>query len=302
MRGSPKRQAKSLIAMLKKYGKSKHRAKAEARRHTEPGKKFSHSLGIHSVGTARNYQSVYVRLLEYVRQAHDIRDICDVTSAHVEEWLMKNIERNIAYDTLQTYCSALEKIPTALETIGIERESDVWSRVIQECRDAGKKVLANERKSRAYQYPHQIVEHLEGNHQVAGALQLKCGCRISEISELKIGRNLVNQNMLRLTNTKGGLVREVPVPPDLYQELLRVVNEHGIFKIDRKKYATDLKKSALKVEGKFHGSHGLRWNFVRNEMFRLEMEEGMTFESAKAHASSSIGHVRPCITNLYLLS
>ncbi len=299
MRGSPKRQAKSIVAMLKKIGQSKHRAKATARAVNESGSKVSHRLGIFSHSTAKNYQATYARFFTWARESYGITDAIQLTSEHAREWLTMNIERNLSYDTLQSYASAMEKLPVAFKTMGIDHDSN-WSRVIQECRDVGKQALSNDRKSRAFKQPFRIVEQLTGMSRIAADLQLRCGCRIGEITELKMGRNIVGNNQLVLTNTKGGLVRTVTVPAQLYDQLNSVINEHGVFRIDQKSYALKLKHVAKQLGERWSGTHSLRWNYARNEMFRLEIEQGLSFKDSRHVVSRTLGHRRPEITEWYL--
>jgi integrase len=193
----------------------------------------------------------------------------------------------------------MEKLPVAFKTMGIDHDSN-WSRVIQECRDVGKQALSNDRKSRAFKQPFRIVEQLTGMYRIAAELQLRCGCRIGEITELKIGRNIVGNNKLVLTNTKGGLVRSVTVPDQLYNQLNNVINEHGVFRIDRKSYALELKHVAKQFGERWSGTHSLRWNYARNEMFRLEIEQGLSFKDSRRVVSRTLGHRRPEITEWYL--
>lgn len=299
MRGSPKRQAKSIVAMLKKIGKSKHRAKRDAKSLNEAGSKVSHHLGIFSHNTAKNYQATYTRFFEWARESHGINDASMIKAEHAGEWLTLNIERNLSYDTLQSYASALEKLPSAFTTMNIDRDPN-WSDAVQRCREIGKRILPNERQSRAFKQPFRIVERLSGKFRIAAELQLRCGCRVGEITELKIGRNIIERNELTLTNTKGGLIRTVEMPTKLYDQLIKVVNEEGQFRIDRKSYAAELKCAAERLGERWSGTHSLRWNYARNEMFRLEMQENVPFEKARYIVSRSLGHRRPEISEWYL--
>jgi integrase len=285
--------------MLKRIGESKHQAKARAKAFSSAGLNSRKGLGIFSHNTAKNYQATYVRFFTWARELYGITDATQLTSEHAREWLTMNIERNLSYDTLQSYASALEKLPVAFETMNIDHDSN-WSSVVQECRDVGKQALSNERKSRAFKEPFRIVEQLTGRYRIAADLQLRCGCRIGEITELKIGRNIVGNNQLVLTNTKGGLVRTVTVPAQLYNQLNNVINEHGVFRIDQKSYALELKHVAKQLGERWSGTHSLRWNYARNEMFRLEMQKNMSFDQARYAVSRSMGHRRPEITEWYL--
>ncbi|MCB2215698.1 MAG: site-specific integrase [Desulfobulbaceae bacterium] len=303
MRGSPQRQARSIVAILKQIGESKHRAKAKARAAAQPGSKINHRLGIYSFSTARNYQATYARFLSWARETHGITDACRITSEHAREWLQLNIERNLAYDTIQSYAAALEKLPSALQSalqsMGIERDPN-WSRVIQQCRRLGRQAAPMVRTSRAFKQPFAVVEQLTGQHRVAAELQLHCGCRVGEITELKPGRNFREPNTLRLTNTKGGLVRIVAVPEETYKELLQYLDQNGVFRIDRKSYAADLKQAASQLGEQWSGTHALRWNYARNRMFELEMGGQKTFKTARHVVSHELGHKRPEITQWYL--
>jgi integrase len=299
MRGSPQRQARSIVALLKQIGESKHLAKARARADAQPGSKINHLLGIFSFNTARNYQATYERFLSWARETHGINDACRITSDHVREWLELNIERALAYDTIQSYAAALEKLPSALQSMGIERDP-AWSRVIQQCRRLGRQAAPSGRTSRAFKRPFAVVEQLTGPHRVAAEIQLHCGCRVGEITELKVGRNVREPNQLRLTNTKGGLVRAVTVPEETYNRLLQYLDQNGVFRIDRKSYAADLKKAAVQLGEQWSGTHALRWNYARNRMFELEMGGQKTFKTARHVVSHELGHKRPEITQWYL--
>ncbi|MCB2216967.1 MAG: site-specific integrase [Desulfobulbaceae bacterium] len=299
MRGSPQRQARSIVALLKQIGESKHRAKAKARAAAEPGMKVNHRLGIFSFNTARNYQSTYARFLSWARETHGITDACRITSDHVREWLEMNIERRLAYDTIQSYAAALEKLPSALQSMGIKRNTN-WSRVIQQCRRLGRQAAPSVRTSRAFKRPLAVVEQLTGPHRVASELQLHCGCRVGEITELKPVRNVREPNVLRLTNTKGGLVRTVAVPEETFKKLLHYLDQNGVFRIDRKSYAADLKQAAVQLGEQWSGTHALRWNYARNRMFELEMGGQKTFKTARHVVSHELGHKRPEITQWYL--
>ena len=298
MRGSPKRQAKALVAMLKQYGKSKHEAK---RKQVTNGRKtnVNQRTGIFSYNTAMQYQSVYCRFLTWACVTHGITDAVKITPVILEEWLLENVSRNITYNTLQTDIAAMEKMPKALESVGIKPDP-AWRNVIADCRVFGKKTLVREHRSRALRQPYRVVQQLHGMSRIAAELQLKCGCRISEISELKLGRNILEKNRLTLTNTKGGLVRTVEVPINLYERLMVVVHEKGEFKIDRRAYAMELKRAAKQHGERWTGTHALRWNYARNKMFELEVREGLSFDEARYVVSRTLGHRRPEISEWYL--
>ena len=68
---------------------------------------------------------------------------------------------------------------------------------------------------------------------------------------------------------------------------------------DERAYRKDLQRAANLRGQKYHGSHGLRWNFAR-ERFHNLMENGYTYEQALAQVSRELGHERADITKHYL--
>jgi len=68
---------------------------------------------------------------------------------------------------------------------------------------------------------------------------------------------------------------------------------------DERAYRKDLQRAANLTGQKYHGSHGLRWNFAQ-ERFHNLMENGYTYEQALAQVSKERGHERADITKHYL--
>ena len=61
----------------------------------------------------------------------------------------------------------------------------------------------------------------------------------------------------------------------------------------------DLQEAANLTGQKYHGSHGLRWNFAQ-ERFHDLMEKGYTYRRVLAEVSKELGCERANITKCYL--
>lgn len=101
-----------------------------------------------------------------------------------------------------------------------------------------------------------------------------------------------------MTNTKGGKVRVIELPTVLYQKVSEIVQREGVFGFDYRSYLSDLKAAALETEQPYQASHGLRWNYSQNAV-RTIQEQGLGYDEALQQVSTSLGHVRPEITEHY---
>jgi len=157
------------------------------------------------------------------------------------------------------------------------------------------------------------------------------GCRIDEAVTLRDSdlRKALKENNLHLSNTKGGVPRDVPLTDrakKIFEEVLeetkrggyaltpqRYVEEHKIhsFKKSVQNFIynhreeiqdEDRSDSAHNVEKDSKGSltcHGLRHSFGREQYFELK-EAGFSSDLAKEQVSEMLGHHRKEITKVYL--
>jgi integrase len=119
-----------------------------------------------------------------------------------------------------------------------------------------------------------------------------------EVTVLK-DENLLGNNQLKLTNCKGGKVRVIELPPELYQKVNEIVQREGVFSFLYRTYMSDLKTAALETNQQFQGSHGLRWCYSQRA-FKEAQENGASYEDALKQVSTSLGHCRKTITLHYL--
>jgi integrase len=234
---------------------------------------------------------------------YGVRDPAKVKRWHVEEFLQRKINADVKLRTFKGYAAAFSKLEIALNNV--RKYPLYYSETIDRLREKAKESLDGTSTSRGYKNPEALIAELKiPKYKLAAELQLYCGARISEISELQPGRNLIgvkgNVGKIRLTNTKGGRVRIVEVPADLYRRVEKIASKNGKFEFVRGNYAASLKRASTSAGENWHGSHGLRWNFVQNS-FRAHQENGgKSFEEALQEVALEIGHTRPEITLHYL--
>ncbi len=297
MRGTPRNQAGQIFRPLNRIGQSRHRDKKAARADGLRGShQISQATGIYSYRTLTEYRKHTATFLQWCREKHQIKDAAKVQPEHVREWLRLKMAEGVRFKTWQTYAAALNKATVGLQTI-YDRDPG-WTAVTYEERKLARQTLDSEVKPRAYHDAGAVVDRLSGNHRTAAQLQYLAGARVKEITRLTAD-NLADGSWIKLTNTKGGRVRKVMVPPDVYRKIAREIREKGEFAVDYKDYLTELKMAALETGQPYTGSHGLRWNFAQETVRRLQMD-GRSYDEALKLTAEMMGHNRSDITEHYL--
>lgn len=320
MKGSPKYLARQLMRTVRaknikdKSGRSvavisRHEMKVKVRKtleaqeiSTTPANIAKH-MPVYSLRTEATYRDAWERFFSFLRMEYGVRDPAKVKRWHVEEFLQRKINADVKLRTFKGYAAAFSKLEIALNNV--RKYPLYYSKTIDRLREQAKGSLDGSSMSRGYKNPEALIAELKiPEYKIAAELQLYGGARIAEISELKPGRNLVgvkgDVGKIRLTNTKGGRVRIVEVPADLYRQVEKIASENGKFEFVRGNYAASLKRASKRAGESWHGSHGLRWNFVQNS-FRAHQETGgKNFEEALQAVALEIGHTRPEITLHYL--
>ena len=308
MRGSCRKQSRAILAPLKAIGESRHQAKRAAR---EDGAKTPHEIGrrmrIHSYRTYSAYRSQIEQFLRYVREEHGVKDAFKVMPEHATDWLQSKIASGVKLRTLRTYISALEKFdvgrrhylhemkPKQREKLENFRRG--WSAGLDEMRALGKEQLDTYVEPRAYNDVSAVISNLDGDFRLVARLQAEAGARLREVTRLT-GKNIPEPGVLRLTHTKGGRIREVPIPEDLWTELDRRLAVSPV-DVHPKAYTRALENAVASAGERWHGSHGLRYTFARNKVEELTAA-GVDYDRTLAKVSQLLGHSRASITEYYL--
>ena len=111
---------------------------------------------------------------------------------------------------------------------------------------------------------------------------------------------------------KGGLIREVRIPPELARQLEsqrldapRAVTDRGIHYQQHyalaggQRWSNAFSAAAKRVLGWSEGAHGLRHSYAQERLRELQ-RQGLRWEYALETVSQEMGHFRPQITEVYL--
>lgn len=305
MHGSIVNQVHRVFDCIKAFGQSKHEAKQEAREHIEQNTwhNVGKQLEVYSYKTADNYRDIWKDALSYAKENYKIRDIEKLTGEYIKAFLEAKIADGVKYGTFQVYAAALEKLEVALNRysqINNRNNAYNFSMAIAEIRQEAKETLEKTNPTRAYEDPKALIEAIKNDtYKTIAQAQYRGGFRISEINNIT-ARNLLGNNTYLVTNSKGGLRREVELPKKVYEDLKTLVaNTGGKFVFDPIKYRETLKQAAIDSNQAYTGSHGLRWSYAQKK-YREFRGNGYGYEQTLLAVSKLLGHHRGDITKHYL--
>lgn len=303
LRGSPRSQVSQILEPINMIGKKRHEAKERIRKEHAPRTPSFHDLnkhlGIYSYATYDTYRKVLTDFLTYVREMHDIRSAMSIRDEHVRRYLERKISPGlgrpgIKKSTLKGYCAALEKLQMSLNTY-YGGKAD-WTPILD---DVKRTVEGTLPKPRAFERPVEIVAAIDDPLcQTLAQIQLFAGARVKEANRLK-PKNLLGDNRVLLTHTKGGRRRIVALPPEIYAKVDAEILRNGVFRVDYKPYTEQLFDACQKVGVEWNGTHGLRWNYAQMA-FDSALAQGLPEQSALLRVAEDLGHSRESITRHYL--
>lgn len=304
MRGSVYFQSAELIKCLYVEG-------AKKIERIDPNHQHYKSIG--SVLTAKSYRDVWNNLFLYLREHWNIKDAEKITSEHVAAYMSYKSEYHVSRQYLQKINAAMRALEIALKRFtlnihGVERNYDFSIRqvILNEYRDLH--LVADNYHNRAYENPVNLIYGLsEPLHRLAAFIEYEGGARLEGCALIKreqlcgYRRDPITGVVMGIIHTreKGGKEGPVQILTPTYEWLKEHIIEYGRFKIDRQKYAADIRKTCELLEIKANGSHGLRWNFAKRRMMEYA-KAGYTYEQCLQGVSWEMKHNRASITEHYL--
>lgn len=259
--------------------------------------------GIHSINSLKANLNTWIEASKFIKAEFGVKNIYDIRAQHIGAYLQQKMEQpGLKVSSYMDVCSRLEKFGVALRwESGATDGRYSFSDTIKDYREEGKVILTeNTKVNRAFENPAAVANAMTNPlHSTAAQIMYQGGARISEVSELK-ERNLLANNQILLTNTKGGEKRKITVASDVFQKVFTEIKKNGAFKIDQETFRLDIKQASTKTgECVENGPHGLRYNFAQNE-YKKCLNNGMTVQQAKLHVSEKLGHHRADITERYI--
>ena len=306
MRGSIIHQVQTLFkeSGINRIGTSKH-ADKEAFRSSTDKKVAWHEIGqntgIYSYSTADDYREIWISAGRYAKVHFGLKDIEDITGAHLQAFLAAKIEEGVKHATFMQYAAGLEKLAVALKMYAESHDTGKvydFSGDIDVARKKAHKTLQRFDGVRSYENPKELIEKLEDPiHKLIATIQYIGGARLDEVYGI-MPDSLMADNRVTVKG-KGGKIRDIRIRPEHYAHLEEHLNKEGHFRFDKGKYLYHLKKASEESKQQYNASHGLRWNFAQNRMQEVQ-KNGKVYEQGLVIVSQEMGHERADITEHYL--
>jgi site-specific recombinase XerD len=299
---SPEKQAEKSVSRVLALGQPRHG-------NQDDGK-------IHSLGTARAYQQALTGVASWLKNNGDHMGLNHITTEQAQAYLEQRADQ-VGQKALDLDRQALRILPS-LDRDALVR---VFSKVDRPTSLA--------KQSRAYTQGQRelVYESLTARQQLAAEIVHAAGLRASEflsirsVAEQPISTHRTwgperfsgREGFVRYSvNGKGGLIREVAIPPTLADRMESYRREVPLDRTDRgvrlRSYY-DLPGgqvlSAVWSNASQHelgwsaGIHGLRHNYAQERMEELQ-GIGFTYKAALSIVSQEMGHFRGEITETYL--
>lgn len=301
-KGSAKYQVKCIFELsgMLQFGQSKHMAKHAARAGGACSPtEYAQSTDIYSFSTYRAYFKTCSELLQYAADVHGVKRADRLAAGIVHAFLLTKSDVKLA--TFRRYAAALTKFDAAISKL-TDRPPQ-WTKLLGEFRASAPVALESEQPARAYRNPSALVEQIDGDMRLAAELQWRSGLRVSEACNIRLEQlkgSIADNNGIIEIKGKGGKVRIVPVPAEIYERLYTKLAAGEAFTVEPGAYRRSLRSAANKTGQEYagRGTHGLRWNFAQDRLDTL-IAGGVVHEVALAVVSHEMGHERASITLHY---
>jgi integrase/recombinase XerD len=260
---------------------------------------------------------------------YQLKNMNNIANKHVKSFIEESKRAGISTRTIKNDLSAIRKLHSRLDNAK-NKISDNKKLEFTDKRTI--KGIDRAWRDREVKSAVQLAQHM-GRQDVAWSLQIGryMGLRIEEVTALTKTqlRNALQNGYLALTNTKGGIPRDVPVTAQVrpvFEDILRHADRdrekifighgrahHQVFKSIQnwlnnhrdkfqERYTTDQhyqNQMKIDVERKSLSFHGLRHAYAR-EQLTLKMEAGMNEKEARLEVAEQLGHGRDSVTLIYL--
>ncbi|SFP98301.1 hypothetical protein [Hydrogenimonas thermophila] len=265
-----------------------------------------------SYKTMESYRNIWNNLLNYLKEHWNLKDAEKIEPVHIAAYIDYKIEYYPSRLYLNKIVSAIGKLETALEYYtqnnGNPKEYDFNIRNELKQKAVDLELVAYNYHNRAYDEPEKIIETLtDPLHQFAATIQYEGGARLEGVSLIKLeqlkgtkfDKITGKEKGVIWTKEKGGKEGEVLVSIETYKNLKNHIEKYGKFKLNKQKYADDIRNSCKKLGIHVDGTHGFRWNFAQRRLLEYG-KAGYTYELALLKVSKEMKHNRASITTHYI--
>lgn len=270
---------------------------------------------LRSVGTVRNYEQALTRVAEYTREQH-LNGLRSLTPDQAIRYLEQR-GQHVGQKTLDLERQALQAM---LRHLTGQLAPDERLPVVKAAKP--QKLIG-----RAYTrlQAHLIAQSQTPRHALATHIAYQAGLRAHELLTLRplaeqppdlrpaLSSKWAGRDGIPYTvQGKGGLIREIRLPPDLAQQLEHQrlaepqrITDRGIYYPQHyniaggQRWSNAFSVASQRVLGWSAGGHGLRHSYAQERLKELQ-RQGLRWEHALETVSQEMGHFRPQITEVYL--
>lgn len=266
-----------------------------------------------SYKTMESYRKVWDNFFNYLKEQWKIKDCERISSEHIVAYMDYKIEYYPSRQYLEKISSSIGKLELALNILSKSKyenpktyDFSIRKKIVAQSRNLN--LVANNYHNRAYENPLEVINQLQDtNHKLAAKIEYEGGARLEgcslikkeQLLDLEIDVITGKQKGVLLTKEKGGKEGKIFISTETYAKLCDVMDENGVFKIDRQSYYNDIHQSCYASGVKPEGTHGFRWNFARRRLDEYALA-GYGYEACLQAVSSDMKHNRAYITEHYL--
>lgn len=300
MRGSTKWQVNTVLKQIVGLGTSKFRNRKNCDTYGQNNRKVSDK--IHSYRYYQEIKRTAIDLALFAKEYYQIKDIENIGSEVLIQWIYHKVFDEISYNSLSTYISHLEKFMLGLQIFHHHKHEKVNRNLFQRvhlifCRDFAQTECKRFAKiNRAYVDFESILSKVNSRSRSKMILQHNYGLRSIEAIFLK--NSNFKANCILVIQGKGGYWIEKRLDSHFFNQIKNEV-ERETYNISYDIYVKDLKKAVEDSNQKWKGTHGLRYNYAQNQMYCYQ-KKGYSREKSKLLTAESMGHKRGNITEIYL--
>lgn len=295
--------------------------------------KIVRSMNQNRIATRRRYIEAEKRFINYVAREFKLQKLANVKDKHLEKYVkyLKNNGNSDKY--VKNELSGIRFFHNHTPGTKFElKDSAVFNKEVGLGSTPDFKDIDRAWEEKEINAMKDIANQL-GRQEIADVIEVMraTGCRIDEACTLRDSdfRNALSEGKLHLTNTKGGVPRDVPLTDrarEIFEKKLTeigrgeyaftpraYVNNHTIHRFEKSVQNFIYNhRDKVQVENRAYTghnvnpggkgaltAHGLRHSFAREQYFKLR-EEGLGKEQARQEVSEMLGHHRAEITKVYL--
>lgn len=304
MRGSVYYQATQLTKIIFQEG-------AKKTERIDPDSPYYQKVS--SYNTMKSYRQIWENFFNYLKEHWQLKNCEFITADHVAAYMEYKVEYYPSKQYLEKINAAMGKLEIALNRynqlhghVPQTYDFSIRQSIVERSRDL--ELVADNHHNRAYANPEAIIDAMKDPlHRLAAQIQLEGGARLEGVSLIKADQlkgysfdPVTNREVGVIeTKEKGGKVGDVLVSMQTHDQLLAIISQNKLFRINKNEYMRSIKQSCETLNMAAEASHGFRWCFAQRRLQEYA-QAGYFYEQCLQAVSWEMKHNRASITEHYL--